>query len=82
VFIGYVPRTEGLPASIRLTERGEIITDELMRTSLPGVFAAGDARAKRYRQITTAVADGTVAAIQASEYLGELRRVGEKGSAG
>jgi thioredoxin reductase (NADPH) len=76
VFIGYVPRTEGLPPSIRLSERREIVTDELMRTEVPGVYAVGDARAKRYRQITTAIADGTVAALHAAEYLGELRRAG------
>lgn len=76
VFIGYVPRTAGLPPSIRLTDRGEIVTDELLRTSVPGVYAVGDARAKRYRQITTAVSDGTIAALQAAEYLGELRRGG------
>lgn len=74
VFIGYVPRTAGLPASIKLNGRQEIITDELLRTSVPGVYAVGDAREKRYRQITTAVADGTVAALHATEYLGELRR--------
>jgi thioredoxin reductase (NADPH) len=63
VFIGYVPRTE------ELNERGEIVTDENLATSLPGVFAAGDSRAKRYRQITTATADGTVAALATLEFL-------------
>ncbi len=77
VFIGYVPRTAGLPPSIRLTGRQEIVTDELMRTEVAGVYAVGDARAKRYRQITTAVSDGTIAALHAAEYLGELRRRGE-----
>jgi thioredoxin reductase (NADPH) len=40
-----------------------------MSTQLDGVFAAGDSTAKRYRQVTTAVGDGTVAALAASEYL-------------
>ena len=69
VFIGYVPNTEMFRDQIRLSERGEIVTDEEMKTNLPGVFAAGDSRQKRYRQITTAVADGTIAAMAATEYL-------------
>jgi len=69
IFIGYVPRTEGLEGVVELNERGEILTDEHMATSVAGVFAAGDNRAKRYRQITTAVSDGTIAALAALEYL-------------
>ena len=48
-----------------------VITDELMKTDVEGVFAAGDVRQKRYRQITTSVADGTIAAISATEYLSQ-----------
>ncbi|MEJ5363322.1 MAG: FAD-dependent oxidoreductase [Spirochaetota bacterium] len=51
---------------------GYIITDEFMHTSLPDVFAAGDIRYKPYRQITTAVADGTIAAITAVRELEEV----------
>ena len=43
--------------------------DEAMKTGIPGVFAAGDCIRKRYRQVTTAVADGTIAALSAAEYL-------------
>lgn len=70
IFIGYVPDTSGLKGIVDLDERGQIVTDDLLRTSVPGVFAAGDARQKRFRQITTAVADGTIAALSAIEYLG------------
>ncbi len=59
VFIGYVPNSDKLDGQVDTNERGEIITDESMATSVAGVFAAGDVRQKRYRQITTAVADGT-----------------------
>ena len=69
IFIGYTPETELVANCVVLNERGEIVTDEAMATSVPGVFAAGDARAKRYRQITTAVGDGTVAALSSMEYL-------------
>jgi thioredoxin reductase (NADPH) len=44
-----------------------------MQTSVPGLFAAGDNRAKKFRQITTAVADGTIAALAAQKYLRETR---------
>jgi thioredoxin reductase (NADPH) len=69
VFIGYVPNTEELDGILDLNKAGEIVVSPLLETSLPGVFAAGDSIAKRYRQITTAVADGTVAALTAMEYL-------------
>lgn len=69
IFIGYVPNTHALTGQVTLNSRGEIITDDAMRTNLPGVFAAGDSRVKRYRQITTAVADGTIAALSATEFL-------------
>ena len=50
-------------------EKGYLVTDEDMGTGIPGVFAAGDVRAKKYRQITTAMADGTIAAMEAARYL-------------
>lgn len=75
VFIGYVPSTEFLIGKIGIDESGEILADESMATSLPGVFAAGDARKKRFRQITTAVSDGTIAALSALEYLSAEQRL-------
>ena len=54
-------------------EHGYIITDNEMRTSTPGLFAAGDTRQKTLRQIVTACADGAQAATTAHEYLGTLR---------
>jgi len=69
VFIGYMPNTEAFQGLVKTNERGEFIVDQDMRTSLPGVFAAGDCVAKRYRQVTTAVSDGTIAALSATEYI-------------
>ncbi|MDF1563182.1 MAG: FAD-dependent oxidoreductase [Deltaproteobacteria bacterium] len=75
VFVGYVPNTGAFAGQLSLSERGEVVTDETLQTSLPGVFAAGDARQKRYRQITTAVADGTVAALSAVDFLESRAKV-------
>ncbi len=69
IFIGYLPNTGFLKNIVNLNERDEIIVDPDMKTNLKGVFAAGDCIVKRYRQVTTAVADGTIAALSASEYL-------------
>lgn len=74
IFIGYRANTEAVEGVVALNERGEILADEEMHTNVPGVFVAGDARIKRYRQITTAVADGTIAALSASEYVHTLAR--------
>lgn len=67
--IGTEPRTQLFKDSLTLDDFGYIVTDEGMRTSLPGVFAAGDVRQKAVRQITTAVADGTIAALNAEKYI-------------
>lgn len=69
VFIGYVPNTENVKHLVRANDFGELLVDADMKTSIPGVFAAGDSIKKRFRQVTTAVADGTIAALAASDYI-------------
>jgi thioredoxin reductase (NADPH) len=69
IFAGYIPNTADLKGIIELNERNEILVDEDMKTSLPGVFAAGDFIQKKYRQVTTAVSDGTIASLSAADYL-------------
>jgi thioredoxin reductase (NADPH) len=69
IFIGYLPNTEPFRGVVELNKRNEIVVDSDMRTSVTGVFAAGDSINKRYRQITTATAEGTIAALSAGEYL-------------
>ena len=71
IFIGYVPQTERFKGIIELNQWGEIIVDENLQTNQKGVFAAGDARVTRTRQITTAVADGTVAALRAVDFINQ-----------
>lgn len=68
VAVGIVPRTELVKELVTLNEAGSIVTDEHMRTSVPGVFAAGDIRNTPLRQVITACADGAVAATSALEY--------------
>jgi thioredoxin reductase (NADPH) len=73
IFIGYIPNTEFLKGSVKMNTSGEIIVNNDMKTNIPGIFAAGDSIAKRYRQVTTAVGDGTVAALAASNYIHQLK---------
>lgn len=70
VFIGFRPQTE-LYKNIIDMENGYIVTDDNMRTNIPGVFAAGDIRVKSLRQVVTATADGAIAATQAEKYIAE-----------
>lgn len=63
VFAGMKPNLEMFKDELELDDWGYIKTDEDMKTNIPGVYAAGDATSKKYRQMTTAVADGTIAAI-------------------
>ncbi|PKP50869.1 MAG: pyridine nucleotide-disulfide oxidoreductase [Bacteroidetes bacterium HGW-Bacteroidetes-11] len=73
IFIGYVPNTEFLKGTLNMNKWNEIIVDSDMLTSIPGVYAAGDSIVKRYRQVTTAVGDATVAALAASNYIHQLK---------
>jgi len=72
VAIGVVPKAHFLAGALTLDADGYILTDAECRTSMPGVFAAGDVRKKILKQIATAVGDGAVAAIVAEKYLDDL----------
>lgn len=70
VAIGQAPSNEIFRNTVQLDPQGYIIAGEDCRTSCPGIFAAGDCRTKKVRQLTTAAGDGAVAALAAAEYLG------------
>lgn len=72
VSIGRKPATELVRGVLELDEAGYIVADETTRTSIPGVYAAGDVRTKALRQVVTAVADGAAAVHHAEEYLSSL----------
>lgn len=74
VYIGSEPKTELIKNQITLNKQGYVITDENMKTNVKGVFAIGDVREKTFRQITTAVSDGTIAALMAEKYINEKGR--------
>jgi NADH-dependent peroxiredoxin subunit F len=69
VQIGLLPNTEWLAGTLALSPRGEIVVDERGQTSLPGVFAAGDATSVPYKQIVIATGAGATAALAAFDYL-------------
>lgn len=69
-YIGTEPKTALFKEYLHLSH-GYIPTDENMRTNVEGIYAAGDVREKEFRQITTAVSDGTIAALQAEKYVVE-----------
>ncbi len=69
IFTGFKANIDLFKDKLELDQWGYIKTDEDMRTNIPGVYAVGDVISKKYRQITTAVADGTIAAIAVSKEL-------------
>ena len=69
VQIGLLPNTEWLKGTVALSPRGEIVIDERSQTSLPGVFAAGDATTVPYKQIVIAMSEGSKAALGAFDHL-------------
>ena len=71
IYVGLEPNTDFVKGLVNLDERGYIITDENMRTNIPGIYAAGDVRQKLLRQVVTAAADGAIAAYHAEKYLEE-----------
>ncbi len=71
-YVGIKPNDEAFRGLVEADSRGFVISDEKMATSVPGIFAAGDIRAKELRQISTAVGDGAAAAYSAQRYLENL----------
>jgi len=72
VYIGHIPHTAMFKGILALDEQGYIQGDENMHTNVEGVFVAGDVRRKKYRQLTTAMHDGTIAALEALEYISKM----------
>ncbi|MCA9950890.1 MAG: FAD-dependent oxidoreductase, partial [Anaerolineales bacterium] len=71
IFIGHYPNSMFLEGQLIMDEHGYVITDELMRTNVPGVFAAGEIQDPIYRQVATSVGQGAAAAIQLERWLSE-----------
>lgn len=73
VSVGRKPATELVKDQLNLDNSGYVISDESTKTNISGVYAVGDVRTKKVRQIVTAVADGAAAAHEAEEYLAEMK---------
>lgn len=71
IYVGHYPNSKFLEGHLAMDEHGYVITDEKMRTSVPGVFAAGEIQDSMYRQIATSVGQGCAAAMQCEKWLSE-----------
>lgn len=72
IYIGTVPNTTFCAGAIDLDDRDYVVTDDKLETSLAGVFACGDCRANRLKQVSIAVGEGALAAVEADKYIDEL----------
>ncbi len=72
-YIGFTPNCDNFNGQLKQDEKGFIVTDEYMQTSIQGVFAIGDVRVTPLRQVITAVADGAVAGVSAVKYLEKVK---------
>lgn len=70
-FVGFIPMAEFISEELANKEGGFIVTNANMETNVPGLFSAGDINSKNFRQISTAISDGTVAALSAKKYIDE-----------
>ncbi len=74
VYVGLSPNNEAFVGQVNMDQLGYVLTDDDLRTNLPGVFAAGDIRQKSLRQVATAVGDGALAGVSAQVYLDNRKR--------
>lgn len=72
IFIGLLPNTQWLNGMVNLDNKGFIVTDNNLMTSIEGIFAAGDVRSTVLRQVVTAVSDGAIAAVGVEKYIEKL----------
>jgi thioredoxin reductase (NADPH) len=71
IFIGHTPNTEMFKGQLAMDEKGYLIANQLMETSVPGVYAAGEVMDSHFRQVVTSAGMGAAAAIQAGRFLEE-----------
>lgn len=71
IFVGHYPNNSFLHGQLAMDEQGYVITDELMRSNVPGVFVAGELQDPIFRQVATSVGQGCAAAIQTERWLSE-----------
>ena len=76
LYVGLLPNTEFVRGFVDLDEWGYVLTDDSMRASRLGIYAAGDVRHKDLRQVVTATADGAMAAVSVEHYLSETGKAG------
>jgi thioredoxin reductase (NADPH) len=81
VYIGHLPNNQLFAGKLALDEQGYVITDKLMRTSVPGIFAAGEIQDSRFRQVASSVGQGVQAALEAQRFLDEIEAQADSGSA-
>lgn len=74
VFVGYAPETDLVEGIAELDPQGYIITDKSQKTSVEGIYAAGDICIKPLRQVVTATGDGALAATELEKYVAEIQR--------
>lgn len=79
IFIGHIPNNELYLKDFHLDDEGYLVTDKNMRTSVPGIFAAGEIQDKVFKQVATSVGQGCAAAMQAEKFLAELEEEGYPG---
>jgi len=78
IYAGFLPYSEFARGLVEMDEQGYITTGDNMETSVPGIYAVGDIRSKKVRQVSVACGEGTIAAFSAREYLRELQTTNYK----
>jgi thioredoxin reductase (NADPH) len=72
VYVGHLPNNQLFAGKLAMDDEGYLITDKLMRTSVPGIFAGGEIQDRRFRQVATSVGQGVAAAMEAEKYIAAL----------
>ncbi len=72
VYVGHLPNNQLFLGKLAMDEDGYLITDKLMRTSMPGIFAAGEIQDRRFKQVATSAGQGVAAALEVEKFLADL----------
>ncbi len=72
IYVGWLPNSKFLEGVVELDDSGYVVTNEEMETSVPGIYAVGDIRRKKVRQISVASGEATIAAMSARDYIAKL----------